>query len=186
MTRKRENSVSCVLRKGFFFLPVISKNKLLTVPLSRIVGKHALGSALLTYTGDDEYTKVLDKQARKMCMYLNGEALWKWVFPTPDPEDEPTRALPIRGAEGHFEPLPSHTEEVVLEQLGQQWVPPEKRNFAFLKLNAKETRGRKSDPTKVKKPVLKPRRLRKPKDPPTPPPQYTDEQLKRVVADPDS
>ncbi|KAK7690227.1 hypothetical protein QCA50_006880 [Cerrena zonata] len=138
-----------------------------------LVGKHALGSALLIHTGDDEYVKLLDKQARKMGMYLNGEGLWSWVYPDPAPEDEPVRPWPTKGTEGKFAPLPSHTEEVVLEQLGQQWVPPEKRNFKFLK-SVKGT----LDPTKRRRGPRKPKPVSV-----TPPPQYTEEQLKKMIED---
>lgn len=152
------------------------------------MGKHATGAGLLTTTGDDEYLKFLDKEARQRGMFLTPDGLWSWVYPDPPPEGSPVQPLPPKGTEGNFELLPSHSEEVILEALGQPWIPPSERNFTDLV--PKRPRGRTKSKDREEQPK-QPKRRRRTKQEmqetqPTPPtrptpPLYSEETLKEWV-----
>lgn len=90
-------------------------------------------SALLAATGDAEFNKDMRNKARKMGMHLNEFGLWRWVSsPGDSGGNEDAR-------EGHWERVPTSTEEDILQELGVEWIEPKRRGFAFL--TAKRPRG---------------------------------------------
>ncbi|KAI0344404.1 Nucleotidyltransferase [Trametopsis cervina] len=71
------------------------------------------GAAMLVLTGDDDFLKAVKSTAEKNGLFLNEFGLWR----KRDGED------PL------WEPLPSNTEKEILDQLGMEWVEPDKRRI---------------------------------------------------------
>jgi len=92
--------------------------------------------ALLANTGDSDFHSFVRTTASHTGMHLqlNELSLWRWKeVPrvTGDAEDViPTEVK--APASGYWELLASRSEEDVLEELGLDYVEPEKRNFSFV------------------------------------------------------
>ncbi|KAJ7601029.1 hypothetical protein C8J56DRAFT_911894 [Mycena floridula] len=73
------------------------------------------GTAMLFLTGDQEFLKYICTQAQGMGLYLDEYGLWRPTSPTV------------------WDQLSSETEAQVFEELGLDFVNPDKRNFANLR-----------------------------------------------------
>ena len=122
---------------------------------------------MLALTGDAEFVAALRIAATKLGMYLNEYGLWRW-HPNRrtqgprdagvDVESELTReeesaseeeSAKEEGESGYWELIQAESEAAIFEELGMPWVPPEKRNFGFLKEtrpSARRGRPRKTPP----------------------------------------
>ncbi|KAF5380714.1 hypothetical protein D9757_007052 [Collybiopsis confluens] len=101
-------------------------------------------SALLFLTGDNEFVRAMRLRASRMGLMLNEFGLWKWGSGAEHNPDLPTHisTVPRRGrgrpqkipppADGKWILIPTPTESVLLAELGLDYVPPERRNYAYL------------------------------------------------------
>ncbi|TFK70959.1 Nucleotidyltransferase [Pluteus cervinus] len=105
----------------------------------------SIGSALLALTGDSDFLRHLRLRAWRVGMYLDEYGLWRWNSRNgnsgePDvpvaPEASDDRATLEEEEDtverGHWKLMRTHTEEEILVELGLDWVPPERRNLAYL------------------------------------------------------
>lgn len=110
---------------------------------------------MLSLTGDAHLNRHLRLKAIKMGMHLNEFGLWKWVPNTP-PHAEEQKAKadsvaveePEADAEiaeeteegkrpsGFWQLTQARTEEEIFEELGFDFIEPNRRNFAFLSKGA--------------------------------------------------
>jgi DNA polymerase beta len=81
-----------------------------------LVPQKSKGAALLALTGDNEFWHDVCTRAARHGLLLNEFGLWRWVDV----------------GEGSWELLCSESEEEIMDHIGMAYVPPEKRNFAFL------------------------------------------------------
>lgn len=128
---------------------------------------------MLALTGDAEFVAALRIAATKLGMYLNEYGLWRW-HPnrrTQGPRDDADAGVDVEseltreestkeesaeeesakeeGESGYWELIQAESEAAIFEELGMPWVPPEKRNFGFLKEtrpSARRGRPRKTPP----------------------------------------
>ncbi|KAG6876637.1 hypothetical protein C0993_001635 [Termitomyces sp. T159_Od127] len=113
------------------------------------------GAAMLFYTGSQVFLRLVKYKAAQLGLYFDQTGLWRW-HPAPSEEtvgkvlefdydmeedEEESKPKPIRGgrrnlerelvngrrANGFWQLLPSTNEEVILEQLGIDYVIPERR-----------------------------------------------------------
>lgn len=89
---------------------------------------------MLTLTGDNVFVAHVQGKATHLGLHLNEFGLWRFHAKdgangngSPAPSDSRIKTTP-----GHWELLPSETEEQIFDELGLDCVDPEKRNFAFL------------------------------------------------------
>lgn len=101
---------------------------------------------MLTLTGDDAFLNHIRSKATELGLHFNEFGLWRFhaenVEGTGLNDNRPSAAPSdsrIKTTPGHWELLPSETEEQVFDELGLAWVEPDKRNFAFLE-NGKRSR----------------------------------------------
>lgn len=100
------------------------------------------GTALLAMTGDRTFWQHLQNQARKCGLMLNEYGLWEWKtqIPVEVPMKmrcgrPPKRVVRPTGQWVMVRPKDGSdflTEEAVMEHLGMEYVPPERRNFSFI------------------------------------------------------
>lgn len=120
-----------------------------------LVPMKSRGAAMLSLTGDAHLNRHLRLKAIKMGMHLNEFGLWKWVPNTP-PHAEEQKAKadsvaveePEADAEiaeeteegkrpsGFWQLTQARTEEEIFEELGFDFIEPNRRNFAFLSKGA--------------------------------------------------
>ncbi|THH03917.1 hypothetical protein EW146_g10317 [Bondarzewia mesenterica] len=123
------------------------------------------GAAMLALTGDVDFVRSLRVTACKLGMHLNEYGLWRWntnvTASTPsasststsppsssssadeDEEQEQKETEDSEGMEdGFWELIEGENEEGIMRELGMNYVPPDKRNFRFLK-GSKRGRPRK-------------------------------------------
>lgn len=89
-------------------------------------------------TGDSDFNSFVRTTASRMGLQLNELGLWRWKD-VPRAVGDPAAAAdstndeskPCAGG-GYWELLASRSEEEVLEELGLDYVEPEKRNFSFV------------------------------------------------------
>ena len=111
----------------------------------RYIPKQSRGSALLALTGDEDYVLDCTRKAVQAGLYLNEWGLWEWEpdsqslsrFKTSDAPHAKTSLGAIWGSEteadkGRWVQLETTEEEQVLNAIGVDYVPPNKRNFRFL------------------------------------------------------
>jgi DNA polymerase beta len=77
------------------------------------------GIALVTYTGDAEFCKHLQSKARERGCKLNSKGLWRLPDISQFSED----------VEEEWKFVPTFSERDVFENLNEEWVEPDKRNF---------------------------------------------------------
>jgi len=87
-------------------------------------------AGLLALTGDTEFNKDLRTRASKLGMHLNEFGLWRWQTEDVKNEDE---------QKGFWELIKVESEEEILNELGLEYVEPEKRNFGFVVGKTKTT-----------------------------------------------
>lgn len=90
---------------------------------------------MLTLTGDEPFLTHIRRKAAEIGLHFNEFGLWRFhaedsdrARSTPAPSGARIKITP-----GHWELLPSESEEQIFEELGLDWIDPEKRNFAFLR-----------------------------------------------------
>ncbi|KAJ7643815.1 hypothetical protein FB45DRAFT_783427 [Roridomyces roridus] len=103
-----------------------------------LVAEKSRGAALVCLTGDAEFVRDIHKRASKVRMHLNEYGLWRWNHR--DWGDGPEEGAPG----GFWELVRAETEEQVMQELGMEYVEPEKRNFALVTGKALNGRGKKS------------------------------------------
>ena len=129
------------------------------------------GAAVLALTGDAEFLAALRIAATRLGMYLNEYGLWRWHAnrrsdaSAQDPHAAAAADVSEESAKegfakeeakeekeeesGYWELIQAESEAAIFEELGMPWVPPEKRNFEFLKEkrpSARRGRPRKTPP----------------------------------------
>lgn len=96
------------------------------------------GSALLASTGDAEFNSHLRKVAKTMGLRLNEYGLWRHCRSpgsSLDNSAEPngvTNGKSAGAEEGRWELIVSRTEQEIFDELGIDYVEPERRNFSFI------------------------------------------------------
>ncbi|KAI0077846.1 hypothetical protein K474DRAFT_1661267 [Panus rudis PR-1116 ss-1] len=99
-----------------------------------------LGAALIYNTGDASFTRHLRKHAISQELYLSEYGLWRFHPNEPMLPEELKNILEepkLAVDKGTWELLPSHSEEVIFEELGMPYLPPDRRNYEFLSSNWK-------------------------------------------------
>ncbi|GJE98990.1 DNA polymerase [Phanerochaete sordida] len=84
------------------------------------------GAALLWTTGDVGYLRHLAIIASKQNLLFNAWGLWRF---RPSADEDGAEVSSKVAMKGHWELLPSETEEQILQELGEEWIEPERRNF---------------------------------------------------------
>lgn len=125
--------ISCALSSSCFLtIAVYGANY-----APRLLPMPSKGAALLMNTGDSDFNSFVRTTASRMGLQLNELGLWRWkevprpagVAPSeessPNGESKPCTT-------GYWELLASRSEEDILEELGLDYVEPEKRNFSFV------------------------------------------------------
>ncbi|KAJ3556503.1 hypothetical protein NM688_g1994 [Phlebia brevispora] len=98
----------------------------------------ARGAALLSLTGDTEFNRDLRLRAQRLGLHLNEYGLWRFKRHDGDTTLPQTRE---EMEEGHWELVASEAEEDIFRELNMPYVQPEKRNFAFLANEQKQSRA---------------------------------------------
>jgi DNA polymerase beta len=112
-----------------FQLDSLSVNALM---LNSFAACRARGAALLAHTGDADYNRLVRLQASKAGMLLNEYGLWE--------VSKPSSERDTVGREGTYL-CPSETEEIILKQIGLDFVEPGKRNFANLRSKSRQKKA---------------------------------------------
>jgi len=94
-----------------------------------IVPQQSRGAGLLTLTGDSAFEKTLFNAAKKLNLHLDNHGLWSWQS---DGNDTPEDAWKSSSSSGHWRLFKSATENDIFEELGMDFIEPEKRNFLFV------------------------------------------------------
>ncbi|RDB14743.1 putative DNA polymerase family X [Hypsizygus marmoreus] len=91
------------------------------------------GAALIAHTGDNSMKRHLKLKAKSQGLYLDELGLWKW-HPDSIEGDNVGEATPDEAGKpaGFWQLLTGTTEEAIFEQLGMEYIPPERRNMAFV------------------------------------------------------
>ncbi|KIK69765.1 hypothetical protein GYMLUDRAFT_67049 [Collybiopsis luxurians FD-317 M1] len=115
-----------------------------------LVPFNSRATALLFLTGDSEFVRDMRMRASRMGLFLNEFGLWKWeigaedTVPAADSTEEPStrvssphrrRGRPPKSpppADGKWILIPTPSESILFAELGLDYVPPEKRNYAYL------------------------------------------------------
>jgi DNA polymerase beta len=118
-------------------IPTILKLTLNFHSLPSLVPLKSRGAALLALTGDVQFNREIRTRAVSLGLHLNEFGLWRWQENETDPDKK-----------GYWELVKAETEEDVLQELGMEWIIPERRNFSFIvgkKANLKRTQPNKKD-----------------------------------------
>jgi len=109
------------------------------------IPKQSRASALLALTGDDDYYSHCTKKAVLAGLYLDEWGLWEW-----EPDSESLSRFQTSGApheraslgamwgseteadKGRWVQLETSEEEHILEAIGEEYVPPDRRNLRFI------------------------------------------------------
>ena len=78
---------------------------------------------MLALTGDKEFNRYIRTLASKQGMLLNENGLWRW---------RDNNQGSSNGATGFWELVARETEEDILDQIGMEFVEPDKRNYAHV------------------------------------------------------
>ena len=113
--------------------------------LRRYAPEQSQGSALLVLTGDEDYYLDCTRKAVQAGLYLNEWGLWEWEpdsqsisrFQTSNAPYEKTSLGAMWGSEteadeGRWVQLETPREEEIMDAIGGEYVPPNKRNFRFM------------------------------------------------------
>ena len=107
------------------------------------------GAALLSLTGDKPFLNHVSKAVTSLGYHLDEFGLWCWKAkslpnngdedsssPTPAEVSEKLPSSTIAptsdSKEGYWSLITSESEETIFEELGLEFVVPEKRTFAFI------------------------------------------------------
>ena len=129
--------------------------------LRRCIPKQSRGTGLLALTGDEEYHLDCKRKAIQAGLYLDEWGVWEWEpdsqsisrFQTSSAPHKKSSLGALWGSEteadeGRWVQLETPDEEQVLNAIGGEYVPPEKRNFRFI-VGKKKV---KKDPVAVENP----------------------------------
>lgn len=81
-------------------------------------------------TGDNAFNKNISDTAKKLSLHLNNHGLWSWHS-----NDNGSLKDAFEGSgtsPGHWRLVKSATEHDIFEELGMDFIEPEKRNFLFV------------------------------------------------------
>ena len=67
--------------------------------------------------------------AKQLNLHLNNHGLWSWQSDGNDSLEDAFKGL---GSSGHWRLVKSATESDIFEELGMDFIEPEKRNFLFV------------------------------------------------------
>jgi len=95
-----------------------------------IIPQESRGAGLLTLTGDSAFDKTMFDAAKKLNLHLDNHGLWSWH--SDDGNDTPEDAWKVSDSSGHWRLVKSATENDIFEELGMDFIEPEKRNFLFV------------------------------------------------------
>lgn len=114
------------------------------------------GAAMIALTGDIELNRHLRLKASKIGMHLNEFGLWRWVSNGPldveadelgeaeaNTEEQAGETSDREPRRGFWQLVRATTEEEIFEELGVDFVEPQRRNFAFITKRAALARTRK-------------------------------------------
>lgn len=117
----------------------------MTISLHRHIRKQSRGSALLALTGDWDYYSDCVRKAVRAGLYLDEWGLWRWEpesqsHSRPQTTDAPHEMISLgamwgsetKADKGRWIRLDSTDEERILNAIGGEYVPPNKRNFGFI------------------------------------------------------
>lgn len=68
--------------------------------------------------------------AKKLNLHLDNHGLWSWQ--PDDGNDTPEDMWKASESSGHWQLVKSATENDIFEELGMDFIEPEKRNFLFV------------------------------------------------------
>lgn len=101
-----------------------------------MVPMRSKGAAMVSLTGDIEFNRDLRLRAHKLGMHLNEYGLWRWRNKDgsllDESEEESDSTADSKEPTGSWELVRAETEEEILQEVGMEYIEPEKRNFAFL------------------------------------------------------
>lgn len=80
-------------------------------------------------TGDSAFDKNISDAAKQLNLHLNNYGLWSWHSNGNDSLED---AYQGSGSSGHWRLVKSATEHDIFEELGMDFIEPEKRNFLFV------------------------------------------------------
>ncbi|KAF8798919.1 Nucleotidyltransferase [Phlegmacium glaucopus] len=95
-----------------------------------IVPQKSRGIGLLSLTGDSAFNKYMSDTAKQLNLHLNNHGLWSWHS-----NDNGSLEDAFDGSgssSGHWRLVKSATEHDVFEELGLDFIEPEKRSFLFV------------------------------------------------------
>lgn len=95
----------------------------------RIIPQESRGAGLLSLTGDSAFDKNLSDAAKQLNLHLDYHGLWSWDS---DGNDSLEDAWKGPSSSGHWRLVKSATEHDIFEELGMDYIEPEKRNFLFM------------------------------------------------------
>ena len=96
----------------------------------RIVPQKSRGAGLLSLTGDNAFNKNISDTAKKLSLHLNNHGLWSWHSNDNSSLKDAFEGLGT--SPGHWRLVKSATEHDIFEELGMDFIEPEKRNFLFV------------------------------------------------------
>jgi len=102
--------------------------------LLSFVSHKSRGASLLVLTGDADFNKHISSQASRCGMLFNEHGLWKWnlndVLSPPPCTSEEDNGESLE--KGYWSLVKSSSEEEIFEELGLDFIEPDKRNFSFV------------------------------------------------------
>jgi DNA polymerase beta len=116
--------ITCVSSVSSLSLLTIRDNQL------RIVPQKSRGAGLLSLTGDSAFDKNMSDAAKQLNLHLNNHGLWSWHSNSNDSLENAYRGS--GSSPGHWRLVKSATEHDIFEELGMDFIEPEKRNFLFV------------------------------------------------------
>ena len=119
----RRIDIKCVFGA---LLNLFTKKSLLNCSFAPVKSK---GAALLALTGDVEFTRHVRGRALALGLHLNEFGLWRWQVNGNGLEHSDDAG---EDDGGFWELVRAESEEEILNELGMEYVEPEKRNFRFV------------------------------------------------------
>lgn len=75
----------------------------------------------------------MSSAAEKLNLHLDNHGLWSWQYDHYDDDNvTPEDAWKISDSPGHWRLVKSATENDIFEELGMDFIEPDKRNFLFV------------------------------------------------------
>lgn len=80
-------------------------------------------------TGDSAFDKNISDAAKQLNLHLDNNGLWRWDSDDNNSLEDVGKGP---GSSGHWQLVKSATESGIFEELGMDYIEPEKRNFLFM------------------------------------------------------